>query len=429
MKTKEVDRTIPPPFRTIDRIDVRRVNTDELDNGIKLFTLSAGSQEITRIEFIFRAGMYHQPRTLVASCTNSLLESGSANYSASQISEGIDFYGSFLELHVDQDYATVTVFALNKYLSETLTYVADIITRPVFPENEFAIHLATKKQKHAINSQKVNILARRKFSTLIFGASHPYGVDVAEEDFETLNTNHLRDFYARRYNHTNCSIIAAGNLPSDLKQVLNGFFGHAWGAVLPYDADLVSPSGKSGGEFLFERDDAIQSAIRVGRLLFNKTHDDYFAFQVLNTILGGYFGSRLMANIREDKGYTYGIGSGVTNLVHGGYFFISTEVGAEVTRQALDEIYAEIDRLREDLVPDFELETARNYMLGNFLRSVDGPFALADKFRAIWEYGLGYSFYDRYFREVKSVTPARLRELANQYLVRETMIECVVGKK
>lgn len=168
--------------------------------------------------------------------------------------------------------------------------------------------------------------------------------------------------------------------------------------------------------------------MRVGRVLFNKTHEDYFKFQVLNTVLGGYFGSRLMANIREDKGYTYGIGSGLNNLVHSGTFFISTEVGADVTQQTLTEIYKELKLLREELIDEEELETVRNYILGQFLRSVDGPFTLADKFKSIWEFGLDYSFFDKYFHAVKTVTPKELRDLANKYLQEKDLIECVVGK-
>jgi predicted Zn-dependent peptidase len=136
-----------------------------------------------------------------------------------------------------------------------------------------------------------------------------------------------------------------------------------------------------------------------------------------------------MANIREDKGYTYGVGSGLSNLVHAGSFFISTEVGADVTDKALEEIYKEIKLLRDELVDTNELETVRNYILGHFLRSVDGPFSLADKFKSIWEYGLDYDFYDKYFDAVKSVTPAEIRDLANQYLQEKDLIECVVGKR
>ncbi len=423
-------REVPPPYKTIERITVQPVNQSSLSNGIDYFYLSAGSQEITRIELIFKAGMFYQPATLIASGTNNLLESGTVSYTANEISEGIDFYGSFLELQVEQDYATVTLYSLNKYLEESMKFVAEIIKCPVFPEREFEIYISNKKQKHAINSQKVNVLARRKFVSLLHGESHPYGVVVKEDDFSRLKTAHLRDFYNKRYNHSNCTIIAAGQLPANLSDLLEKYFGSTpWGQPLQLTG-LAVPETNIQGEPYFEyRDDAIQSAIRIGRLLFNRTHSDYFHFQVLNTILGGYFGSRLMNNIREEKGYTYGIGSGITNLVHGGYFYISTEVGAEVTQATLDEIYIELERLRTDLVPAQELETVRNYILGNFLRSVDGPFSLAEKFRSIWEYGLDYSYFENYFTAVKTVTPQQLREIANKYLQRDTLLECVVGKK
>lgn len=424
-----LDRKEPPAFVTIDRIDVQRVQHVKLDNGIDLFTLSAGSQELSRIELVFRAGMYHQPRTLIASCTNTLLETGTISYTAEQISEGIDFYGSFLELHVEQDYATVTLYCLNKYLRESMVFLAEMVQQAVFPEHEFQIHLSTRRQKHAINSQKVNVLARRRFAELIFGPTHPYGIDVKEPDFERVSINELKEFYKARYNYSNCTIIASGKLPEDLRDTLNFYLGRdKWGSELRDLNQAANPESAAPGLHFTVREDAIQSAIRIGRLLFNKTHEDYFKFQVLNTLLGGYFGSRLMANIREDKGYTYGIGSGITNLVHGGYFYITTEVGAEVTAAAIDEIYREIDKLKQELVSDLELQTVKNYMLGNFLRSVDGPFALAEKFRSIWEFGLDYSFFDRYFAAVKSVSPKELRDLANKYLLRDHMIECVVGK-
>jgi zinc protease len=425
-----LNRQEPPPFKTINRIDVQRAQHNKLSNGIDLYTLSAGSQEITRIELIFRAGMYHQPATLIASCTNTLLESGTQSYTANEISEGIDYFGSFLELQADQDYATVTIYALNKYLEDSLKFVAEMVRVPVFPEDEFKIHVTNKRQKHAINSQKVNVVAKRRFVALLFGEKHPYGVDVQDKDFDRVSVAELKDFFRKRYNHKNCTIIAAGALPKNLQSVLDRYFGNdAWGGPLEETTKGGMAQTDNKRVHLVEKDDAIQSAIRVGRLLFNKTHEDYFSFQVLNTILGGYFGSRLMANIREDKGYTYGIGSGVTNLVNNGYFYISTEVGVDVTTNTLKEIYHEINRLRNDLVSAEELETVRNYMLGNFLRSVDGPFSLGEKFRAIWEYGLDYSYFDKYFETVKSVTPAQLRDLANKYLREQDLLECVVGKK
>jgi zinc protease len=426
-----LDRNLAPEFKTIDKIDVIRANEQKLQNGIHVYSLSAGSQEIVKLEFIFRAGMYQQPATLIASSVNTLLETGTRSFSANEISDGIDFFGSFLELQVDQDFASVTLFSLNKYLEESLKFIEELIKYPTFPEDEFKIHISNKKQKFAINSQKVNVLARRKFSELLFGETHPYGIDVKEQDFDRISTSELKDFFNRYYHPANCTIVASGHLPANLTDTLNRYFGgHEWKAGTGQTGvNSIAMVSNPVAKHFVERPDAIQSAIRVGRLLFNKTHPDYCKFQVLNTILGGYFGSRLMANIREDKGYTYGIGSGLTNLVEGGYFFISTEVGADVTNQTLDEIYKELKRLREELVDANELETVRNYTLGHFLRSVDGPFALADKFKSIWEFGLDYSFFDHYFKSVKEVTPKDLRDLANRYLRDEDMLECVVGKK
>ena len=426
-----LNRNLAPEFKTIEKIDVIRANEQKLQNGIHVYSLSAGSQEIVKLEFIFRAGMYQQPATLIASSVNTLLETGTRSFSANEISDGIDFFGSFLELQVDQDFASVTLFSLNKYLEESLKFIEELIKYPTFPEDEFKIHISNKKQKFAINSQKVNVLARRKFSELLFGETHPYGIDVKEQDFDRISTSELKDFFNRYYHPANCTIVASGHLPANLTDTLNRYFGgHEWKAGTGQTGvNSIAMVSNPVAKHFVERPDAIQSAIRVGRLLFNKTHPDYCKFQVLNTILGGYFGSRLMANIREDKGYTYGIGSGLTNLVEGGYFYISTEVGADVTNQTLDEIYKELKRLREELVDANELETVRNYTLGHFLRSVDGPFALADKFKSIWEFGLDYSFFDHYFKSVKEVTPKDLRDLANRYLRDEDMLECVVGKK
>lgn len=424
-----IKRTNAPDFKTIEKIDIIHAESMKLDNGIPVFTINAGSQELSKVEFIFKAGMYFQERTLLSSATNTLLECGTSKYSALQISENIDFFGSFLELGVGQDFASVTLYSLNKYLSESLGYVEEILKDAVFPQQEIDIYLANKKQKHLINSKKVNYLARRKYSQLLFGEKHPYGVDVQNTDFDTLTKDQINQFYRSYYNSANCFIVVSGKIPGHLHDFLNERFGkNNWGGKNPALRIPLTIQSTSQNKHLVEKTDAIQSAIRVGRILFNKTHPDYFNFQVLNIILGGYFGSRLMANIREDKGYTYGIGSSITSLVNSGYFTISTEVGADVTSNALEEIYKEIKRLREEPVGAGELETVRNYILGQFLRSVDGPFALAEKFKAIYEFGLDYSYYEKYFQSVKNVTPAQLMELANKYLQEKDLIECVAGK-
>jgi zinc protease len=425
-----LNRKQAPDFKTIEKIDIQHAVENTLDNGIKVFTIDSGSQELTKIEFIFKAGMYYQSQPLLASAANNLLETGTKNYTANELSDNIDFFGSFFECAVEQDFASLALFSLNKYLDKSLHFVEDIIKNPTFPKDEFDIYISNKKQKHLVNSEKVNVLARRRFSELTFGENHPYGITVKDEDFDKLTLASVIEFYKTFYHSGNCTIIASGKLSKNLIETLNQFFGKTeWGTVQPIPVPSVQLATTKELKHFIEKPDAIQSAIRVGRMLFNKKNPDYYKFQVLNTILGGYFGSRLMANIREDKGYTYGIGSGLASLVNAGYFFISTEVGTDVTNDTLKEIYKEIKLLREELVDTDELETVRNYVLGQFLRSVDGPYSLADKFKAIWEFDLGYDYFEKYFEAVKTITPEEIKSLANKYLRDEDLIELVVGKK
>ena len=425
-----LNRKLAPEFKTIDTIHIPQAQLFKLDNGISVYTINSGSQELSKIEFIFKAGMYYQAQPLLASAANNLLETGTKKYTANELSDNIDFFGSFFECSVEQDFSSLALFSLNRFVDKSLHYVEEIIKNPTFPKDEYEIYLSNKKQKHLVNSQKVNVLARRRFSELLFGENHPYGRDVKTENFDTLTIDTIKDFYKAYYQSGNCTIIASGKLPDNLMESLNNFFGKDdWGIKSDIKNPVVSLDTTKQLKHFIEKPDAIQSAIRIGRVLFNKTHPDYFKFQVLNTILGGYFGSRLMANIREDKGYTYGIGSGLASLVHAGYFYIATEVGTDVTKQTLEEIYKEIKLLRDELVDADELETVRNYVLGQFLRSVDGPYSLADKFKAIWEFDLGYDYFDKYFDAVKTVTPQEIKDLATMYLQEKDLIELVVGKK
>jgi zinc protease len=426
-----INRSIAPAFKAITEIQIPEAETHQFPNGIPVYYINSGSQELVKIEFIFKAGMYFQNKALIASSANNLIESGSSHYNAQQISERIDFYGGFLELETGQDYASVTLYTLNKYANETLAVVNDILKTATFPKDEFDIYINNKKQKHLINSQKVSVLARRKFNTLLFGEKHPYGVEVYDSDFSSINIEQVKNFFGNHYHSRNCTIIISGKIQNSLLKELENLFGNdAWGNSDELVLDThFSLNTTTTNLHLIEKKDAIQSAIRIGRVLFNKKHPDYYHFQVLNTVLGGYFGSRLMANIREDKGYTYGIGSGLASLRHSGYFYISTEVGADVTNDAIKEIYSEIKILRENLIDEQELLTVKNYILGQFLRSVDGPFALADKFKNIWMFDLGYEYYHRYFDAVNSVTPAQLRDIANAYLQEQDLIECVAGKR
>lgn len=426
-----INRTSPPAFHEVEKINLVEAVKLELSNGIPVYMLDAGTQEVTRIEFIFRAGIRHQSHSLVSSGVNDMLDEGTHTRNAEVIAEELDFYGAFIETETQHDVASFTLFSLNKHLRSTLPIVQDIIRNASFPEHEFRIYLTNKRQKFVVDNDKVSVLARRKFNELLFGTSHPYGTKSELPDFDVLTRDALIDFHKKHYTADRCTIVVSGKLPENMLQLLESFFGDDWKAAADSadkaDAKLPTPVTDPQRVHTIEKEGAVQSAIRMGRVLFNKTHPDYLGMQVLNTVLGGYFGSRLMANIREDKGYTYGIGSGLVSMFSGGYFVISTEVGVDVTNAALKEVYYEIDKLQNELVGEDELELVRNYLIGVFLRSTDGPFAIGDRLKGILGYGLGYEYYERYVQTIRTITPEQLRDLANKYLKKEDLIELVVG--
>ncbi len=425
-----IDRTVSPAFKTVEKIEMIQATEKKLRNNIPVYSINAGSQELIKVEFFFSAGMFQQTKPLQAATVNAMLEEGTLKMTAAQIADAVDYYGAFLEVGVSQDHASVVLYTLNKHLKSTLSVVEDVIKNATFPEDELDTHLTNKKQKFHVNNQKVATVARKRFTELIFGEKHPYGINVQEADFEKIKRTDLIDFYRSFYCSGNCKIVLAGKINDDVFSLLDEHFGdNDWSSVNSLKKNTVEIISCKEREQLIFKEDALQSAIRIGKVLFNKTHPDFQSLQILNTVYGGYFGSRLMSNIREDKGYTYGIGSGIASLQNSGYFFISTEVGVDVCKNAINEIYLEMDRLRNELIPADELQLVKNYLLGTFLRSVDGPFAMADRFKGILEYNLGYDYFDKYIATIKGISASQLRDLANTYFDKESMIELVVGKK
>lgn len=424
-----LDRSQAPDFRVIESFDLVKAETFKLDNERLVYFINAGVQDVSRIELIFKAGSWYQDKSLVANAVGKLVQEGTVNYTADQLASKLDFYGAFLEPKVTKDYASITLYCLNKHLSHTLPLLKEIVTEAIYPENEIDTFKQREEQGLLTSMKKVSFLASLKFVGILFGENHPYGYNINVDDIRSLDRDSLMKFYQERYKPLNCDIIISGKIGEAQLNLVNQYFGQE--AIQPSDDDerLFQPISSSNKQHFVAKEDAIQSAIKIGFPAIGKDHEDYHKLSLVNTILGGYFGSRLMTNIREDKGYTYGIGSGLVNMLKGSYFVISTEVGAEVCDDAVKEIYRELDRLKDELVGSDELNTVKNYMIGRFQRNTDGPFAWSDAFVALHKFGLGYEHYINFFEAVKEMTAEDVREIANKYFERENFFELVVGKR
>ncbi|MDB5114949.1 MAG: peptidase [Mucilaginibacter sp.] len=422
------DRKLAPDFKAIDHINLIKPEHKLLSNGCNVFSFNSGGQELVRIEWIFNNLRFDADKPLLNMAVNTMLTDGTNQLSAAEIADKIDFYGAFLSVDYSYDQSLVTLYSLNKHLGETLPVIKDILTDSIFPEKELETFIRNQQQKLQVSLQKNDVVARRTFNKALYGNTI-YGLTPEIDDYKTLHQKDLLAHFKQMYQPSNCTLIIAGKVEKETLDLLTNTFDKGWGnSSVP--ADITQPEIEHSKEHFYfvEKPEALQSAIRMGLPFINRMHPDFPAVQVLNTVLGGYFGSRLMNNIREDKGYTYGIGSGISSLKQAAALFIATEVGADVCKAATIEIEKEIELLKTDLIPDEELSLVRNYMLGSLLGSLENVFSHADKFKNLYFSGLDYEYYDRYTEVVKSITADELLKLANQYLDFDQFYKVIVGK-
>jgi len=426
----KLDRTTMPVFGKEANIDIVHAQEGKLPNGIPLYSVNAGTQDVIKVEMIFNAGATQQNKPLIADTANSMLEEGTTKHNSEEIASMLDYYGAFLEVAAYHDYAAVTVYSLGKHVAKVLPILEELVKEPSFPQQELDVYLTNKKQRFLVEDKKVRAVAARNFPALLFGDAHPYGHVTKIEEYDTVKQADLQSFHKTNYSPNGCAIIVSGKFKEPLMNMIGDHFGGStWKAQQTEASKKVDITPSAEKKHFMAKEKALQCAIRMGKPLFLKSHPDAIPFQILNIILGGYFGSRLMSNIREDKGYTYGIGSGVVFMKDAGYFQISSEVGSDVCDKALIEIYKELDRLCTEPIPQAELQLVKNYARGNFLRSMDGPFSLAERFKHIWLHGLDYSYYEKYVSTLAEITSAQLMDVAKKYLQKDSIYELVVGAK
>ena len=398
-----------------------------LDNGTPVYAINAGSQEVIQIELVFYAGNWYEEQNIVAATTNFLLKNGTRQRSALDINEHFEFYGAFLNRSCSNETASLSLHCLIRHVPELLPVIGELLTESVMPQDELDIYRQNHKQKLQVNMQKCDFVANRLIDEYLFGFHHPYGRYTTAQAFDVLEREQLVSFYNQYYTKGKCAIFVAGNLPSNLIKLLNQSFGS-----LPFNSDVLpqinytaQPAGQK--KYTFSNDDkGVQAAIRIAQPFPNRHHEDFPKMQVLNNIFGGYFGSRLMSNIREDKGYTYGIHSYLENHIQTSALSITTEAGRVVAEATITEVYNEMERLRNEPVGSEELNLVRNYMIGSILGHIDGPFQIINRWKLYILQGLSEDYFYKSLQTIKNITTEELQELANKYLQPEQFYQLTV---
>lgn len=425
-----LNRTIAPAHAATTRFELIKPKHLTFPNGLQVFVFDSGDQELVRIEWIAGNVFVAEDRALLNTCVCDMLLEGTGTHNSAQLAEQVDFHGAFLVPSFGYDQSSLTLFSLTKHLPSLLPLVKEVLTDSVFPDKELATYIRNSIQKLQVSLQKNSFVARRQFNRAVFGENR-YGYTPASFDYERIDRSELLSLFNTQYQPKNGTLIVAGKVTDEVIRLLERLFGREWQnelAAEQRDKPPVLAPVSVTEPMVVERKDALQSAIRLGCPGIQRSHRDFPGLQVVNTILGGYFGSRLMANIREDKGYTYNIGSGLASLKHGAFFTIASEVGVDVTKATLTEIQKEIQRLREEPVPEEELALVRNYMMGSMLGSLENVFSHADKFKNAYFSGLDLDYYDYYTDVVNTITQEEVQRLANTYLDYDKMVKVIVGK-
>lgn len=422
-----LDRTTQPKPGLADKIQWIEASAHTMDNGCDLYTVHAGDQEVLRFELIFPKGVGDTANAPTAIASHMLMDSGTNKKDSKTIAEAFDRLGSYFAVESGADFRSLTVFSMRSAFTKTLDVLKEVLEEAAFPEQEVMLWKQRNMEQLKVSREKVSWLSRIHFNETLFGKNHAYGYYMDEDDFNRVHAEDLRRYHQESTLTESCMMMLSGKIGKAEIQAVNRVFGKSKRtAGVPISSALdIIPSAPTKKHF--PKSDAMQCGLRIGRVMMTKHHPDYIPFQMANTVLGGYFGSRLMSNIREDKGYTYGIGSAIIPHIRTGYFFITTEVGKDVCASALEEIYKELSRLAQDPIPAAEINLVRNYLLGEFQRNLDGPFALADRFKNLKLYGLGYDYLNNYLDYLNNFSAQNVTEMAQKYLSPSEMTEIVAG--
>ncbi len=425
-----LNRNQQPKIRPIEPILIPSPEKQIMPNGIPLYLFQTREEEVVRLDILIKGGQWNQTQPLQAMFTNRMLREGTTRFTSAEIAEKLDYYGAWLDLSSSMNYGYVTLYSLNKYFPQTVEVVQSLIMEPLFPEKELSIAIEKNKQQFTVNNSKVDILARKELNRSLFGTEHPCGKYASIEDYDSLNKEVLQRFHCQYYHSNNCTLYLSGKITPEIVREVEKTFGHSqWGDISVFqNQNIYAIHTKPEKRIQIERDDAMQSAICMGNITIDRKHPDFLKLRVMVTLFGGYFGSRLMSNIREEKGYTYGIGAGIVSYPECSMIIISTQAANEYAEPIIQEVYYEVDRLQNEPVSDKELSMVKNYIMGENCRNYEGPFSLADAYICLQSSGLDNDFFSRLQQAIKETTVSDIQRLAHTYLIKEQLKEIIVGK-
>lgn len=418
-----LDRRIAPKHTEITSFHLPTPEIHTLSSGVPLFVLRGVSQQVIKIELVFSGSKWDETKSGLSFFTAQMLEKGTVTKTSFEIADYFDRHGASVEISSGFDFVSVSLFSLTKNIDKVLPLFTELVTSSIFPDNELSLQKEIFNQNLKINNEKTSYVASKLIKQHLFGNTHPYGRAIEEDDVNQLTREDLNNFF-----HNHFSLIQTFVVGSLDESVLNLLISEL--SMIPVahhkKNNLNFPVSQNESTEYLKKTSSIQSSLRLGKRTINRSHQDYPSLILINHIFGGYFGSRLMKNIREDKGLTYGIYSSINNLRNDAFFVIAADVNRINKDVALAEIRNELNILCNKLIGIQELQNAKNHLLGSLQLEIANPFSVIEKIKTIRLYGLNENFYNDLFLDILDLNEQTLQRVANNYLT-GNIIEVVVG--
>jgi predicted Zn-dependent peptidase len=418
-----VDRSVAPKFTQPEKFPLPKPEIINLDKGNRFFTFQSGDQPVIKLEFIFKAGLRFETSAGIAFFTAKMLTEGTEKLSSNNISQSLDQYGAFIEIQPGFDYTNLSIHIPTNHLARIKDVVKEILFHPVFPDHELDLLKQIQTQQIRVNQQKNSFVASRIFRSKLF-PDNPYGHIMDENAITQISQTQVMDFY-REFIKGKFDIFLTGQFNEDTKKLIFDIIENS--LSLPHEFPEIKGTEEKVFTDCIEKDHSLQSAIYMGKKCKNRNHPLYPALLLLNEVFGGYFGSRLMQNIREEKGYTYSIYSRIASFKDEAYFLINSDVKKEFRDKTISEIEKEIEIISSKSIGKEELDQAKNHLKGSLLNTLTNPFAITEKLKNIYFYNLGDNFYDHLFDEIDRTQSDELLDLAKNTLFNQPLSSVVVG--
>lgn len=421
-----LDRSQAPEFKIPEDFELLYPEKFSLKNGIQVFFFPTKGIDAVKIDITCLGQRDKLPleQTLLPSFTLQMLSEGTENKTAADLANFLDFHASEISPILTFSKEGLSVLSTQKHLMPVLDLLIEMIQKPAFPVEMLDKRKSQRKLSLQLEREKTNSRAGQLFRKGLFGAAHPYGFEVGEKEVDIVTPEKIR-FYNDQLLWQETEVFISGDFSMEKLDATLQYFEQI--PIKPKAEGILLPEINPMEHLYENRETAVQSSIRLGYLSIPKNHPDFIPLSVFNTILGGYFGSRLIKNIREDKGHTYGIYSSLAEIGNSNYWVVSADVQKSFNRAVISEIHHEIQRLVNEPMEHEELETVRNFQIGQMLSRFSSSFDLMDRFRAVHHSDLELDFYSKKLDFLKSFSTRDILETGEKYFKNSPFIEVIVG--